>query len=288
MAKNAHFESVRFSDSRKFNVSRKIGEEYRDKLHWHPFAEILVCLSDQLQMTVNFTAYTLRCNDIVVIYPGDLHAVQECRENSLLIIQFPYELLTIMNEFRSREALFFQLPCIRYDPLAAECDRLLLLIKEFAALAESEHPYREMRMYALLLSFFEQVGTRCLQAQQEQIPSDPHPEHKSTKQMAEACLFISHNCTNPLTLEDAANHMGVSKSHFAHLFKEFTGMTFLDFLTAERVNRAKALFRNSGTRIIDIAFDSGFSSISSFNRAFKKITGLTPSEYREGLNQPPE
>lgn len=48
---------------------------------------------------------------------------------------------------------------------------------------------------------------------------------------------------------------------------------------------AQVLFSNPDTQIIDIAFDSGFSSISSFNRAFKKITGLSPSKYRQTMIQ---
>jgi len=281
MLKKDYFESVIFSNSKVFNVSRKMDDNYRDKLHWHPFVEILVCLTDQIQVTINFSTYSLKCNDIVIIYPGDLHSVQDGPENSLLIIQFPYELLTIMNEIRSKESLFFQFPYIRYNPLKPEYDRLNLLIKQFAELAEGDAPFQEVRMYSLLLSFFEQVGQHCLHSQPEHTRKNPNPESRTTKQMAEACLFISHNCTSPLKLDDVADHMGVSKSHFAHLFKEFTGMTFVDFLITERIRRAKALFQNPNVRIIDIAFDSGFSSISSFNRAFKKATGQTPSEYRE-------
>lgn len=286
MLKSEYFESIRFSGSKKFKVSRKMGEDYRGKLHWHPFAEILVCLTDRLPVTVNFTDYHLRCNDILIIYPGDLHCVGDCPENALLIIQFPYELLTIMDEFRSRETLFFRFPHICYDPQKPEYDHLTLLIKRFAALAETEHPYQEMRMYSILLSFFEQIGSYCLHSQQEQGKDSPGTDCKVTKQMAEACLFISHNCTSALTLEDVAGHLGISKSHFAHQFKTFTNMTFLDYLTGERIKRAQALMHNSSARIIDIAFDSGFSSISSFNRAFKKITGLTPSAYREEIGSP--
>lgn len=290
MLKNEYFESLRFSGSRKFNVSRKMGNDYRDKLHWHPFAEILVCLTEQLPVTLNFTTYPLRCNDILIIYPGDLHSVPQCGENALLIIQFPYELLTVMEEFRSREELFFRFPHIPYDAAKPESDDLALLVKRFAALGETDHPYREMQMYALLLSFFQEVGMRCLHARQDQGTSTPGTEYKATKQMAEACLFISHHCTSALTLEDAAKHLGISKSHFAHLFKAFTNMTFLDFLIGERIKRAQALLQNRNARIIDTAFDSGFSSISSFNRAFKKITGMTPREYRDSLQaaQDPE
>lgn len=283
MLKKDYFEAIRFSENKKFNVSRSMSGGYRDKLHWHPFSEILVCLTDRLPVTVNFTTHNLRCNDILIIYPGELHSVPECPEDSLLIIQFPYELLTVMEEFRSRETLFFRTPYIAYDPLKPESHRLVLLLKEFAAAAQREQPFQEMRMYALLLSFFAQAGAHCLRNPGE----EPVSEYSSTRQMAEACLFISLNCTRPLMLEDAAGHMGISKSHFAHLFRDFTGMTFLEYLNGERIKHAQSLFRNPDARVIDIAFDSGFSSISSFNRAFKKITGLTPSQYREEIvNQP--
>jgi AraC-like DNA-binding protein len=60
-------------------------------------------------------------------------------------------------------------------------------------------------------------------------------------------------------------------------------MNFRTFLASYRVNFAKHLLRSKGARslrISDIALQSGFSSINSFNRAFREITGVTPSEYR--------
>ena len=86
-----------------------------------------------------------------------------------------------------------------------------------------------------------------------------------------------------LSLNDVAAHVGVSRSHFAHLFKDYTNMTFVDFLTMERVKLAETFFMNPQLRMIDIAFESGFSSISSFNRAFRKIKGCSPSEFRSTM-----
>jgi AraC-like DNA-binding protein len=286
VVKKDYFESISFGNSKIFKVSRKMDDSYRDKLHWHPFVEILVCLTDRIRVTVNFTAYDMKTNDIIIVYPGDLHSVQEGPENSLLIIQFPYELLTVLNEIRSQETLFFRFPYIRYDPLRSDSDLMVTKIKQFAEIAHRDAPFQELRMYSHLLGFFEQVGQHCLHVQTVQAERNPNSEYKTTRQMAEACLFIAHNCTGPLTLDDVASHMGMSKSHFSHLFKAYTDMTFVDFLIIERVRRAKVLFENPSARIIDIAFDSGFSSISTFNRAFKKVTGQTPSEYRSSLTDP--
>ena len=160
-----------------------------------------------------------------------------------------------------------------------------MLLKKFAAEYETQAPFREVRMYALLLQFFERVGRRCLEEQQADPAGETGPEQKQVKRMAEACLYISQNCTKPLTLEDAAAQMGVSKSYFANLFKRYTNTTFVAFLTEERIKRAQRMFRKPNVHIIDIAFDSGFTSLSAFNRAFKKITGMSPSKFRETMTR---
>ncbi|WP_412759101.1 helix-turn-helix domain-containing protein [Neobacillus cucumis] len=78
---------------------------------------------------------------------------------------------------------------------------------------------------------------------------------------------------------------GVSRSYFSYLFKKYTNMTFIEFLTTERIKRSEFLLLDPKAHIIDIAFDSGFLSISSFNRAFKKIKGISPSEFRKTMTK---
>ena len=60
-------------------------------------------------------------------------------------------------------------------------------------------------------------------------------------------------------------------------------MTFIEFLTTERIKRSEFLLLDPEEHVIDIAFDLGFLSISSFNRAFKKIKGISPSEFRKTM-----
>ena len=77
--------------------------------------------------------------------------------------------------------------------------------------------------------------------------------------MAEACLYITDHCGHPLTLEDVARHVGISRSHFSHLFKRYTNMTFVDYLTTERVRRAEAISMDPSRHITDIAFEYTFN-----------------------------
>jgi len=283
MDMNNYFEKLNFNDGKKINVSKKIDMTFSDTMHWHPYVEILVSLYDNNEVTINFTKYVLKTNDLVIIYPGDMHSIDHVSEDAFILVQFPLDLLMIMSEFNSNFSVFYQYHCIKYDSSDIDSDRMVFLIKELPGLYYSNTLFNEVRIYSLLLEFFVKFGQHCINAKKEEFSGDANAEYKSIKLMAEACLYISQNCTKPLTLDDISQHIGFSKYHFSHLFKTYTNMTFIDFLTTERIKRAESLISNPKAQIIDIAFDSGFSSISSFNRAFKKIKGISPSECRKTL-----
>ncbi len=286
MLNHDYFESVSFDQGKVFNVSRRFNDRFHGKLHWHPFVEILLCTAPKVDVMVNFSNFSLRYNDILIAYPGDLHSIQPEDLDSLLIIQFSNELLTVLPPLTHYDRLLSLYPHLSYSPFDPESEEWVMLIKQFYEASQWDNPFREVEMYALLLRFFGKVGAHCLRMEKEAPAVLESSKHKA-KKMVQACLYISQNCTQPLTLETVADYMGVSKSHFAHLFKQYTNATFLDFLTEERVKRAQSLFLNQELQIIDIAYDSGFSSVSSFNRAFKRITGMTPSQFRESMREQP-
>lgn len=99
------------------------------------------------------------------------------------------------------------------------------------------------------------------------------------------------NCTEPLTIEHVAKQIGISRSYFSHLFKDYTQTTFVDYLTKERIRKAETLFLGPKMKLIDIAYECGFTSSSSFNRTFKKVKGMSPKDFRnamiESLTQDP-
>ena len=87
--------------------------------------------------------------------------------------------------------------------------------------------------------------------------------------------------TEPLTLEDMAAKSGVSVSYFCMLMKHTTGMSFVNYLTGLRIDQACVLLRDTRDNITDVCYRVGFNDYSHFSRQFKKVTGTTPSEYRE-------
>ena len=89
-----------------------------------------------------------------------------------------------------------------------------------------------------------------------------------------------------LTLYNLAEQLGVQSNHLSQVINSLEGKNFFDFVNTYRVETAKAKIRKGGCQkltLLGIAFDSGFNSKASFNRAFKKVTGQTPTEYRRSL-----
>ena len=83
-------------------------------------------------------------------------------------------------------------------------------------------------------------------------------------------------------LQDVADTVHMSQSHFSTLFSQETGLTFTRYLTALRIGKAKELLATTQLRTSQIAFSVGYNDAHYFSYLFKKNTGLTPSEYRRG------
>ena len=77
-----------------------------------------------------------------------------------------------------------------------------------------------------------------------------------------------------------ASVSGVSQAHFARSFKEAFGVPPHRYLLTRRIERAKALLRDTNLSVIDIAMQTGWTSLGTFGRVFRDITGFSPSELR--------
>jgi AraC-like DNA-binding protein/ligand-binding sensor protein len=96
-----------------------------------------------------------------------------------------------------------------------------------------------------------------------------------------ARAYILANQADPIDLAKVARAMHVSTFYFCKLFKKATGLTFTEYLSRVRVEKAKHLLLNPHLRISEIAYDVGFQSLTHFNRVFRQVVGQSPSEYRE-------
>jgi AraC-like DNA-binding protein len=101
--------------------------------------------------------------------------------------------------------------------------------------------------------------------------------------ITKARRFIRENCTEILSLRQVSGIVNTSPFYFCKLFRKCTGVTFTEFVSRTRVEKAKNLLLNPNLRISEIAFAVGFQSITHFSRMFKQIVGDTPTDYRGKL-----
>jgi AraC-like DNA-binding protein/ligand-binding sensor protein len=108
-------------------------------------------------------------------------------------------------------------------------------------------------------------------------------EHPEPPMVTRAKEFIEEHQTEDLSLGQVAKAVNASSFYFCKVFKKATGINFTDYVSRVRIEKAKNLSLNPNLRISEIAFEVGFQSLTHFNRVFKKITGMSPSEYRAQL-----
>ena len=94
--------------------------------------------------------------------------------------------------------------------------------------------------------------------------------------------WVKENLSRPLSLAEAAYLVGLERTYFSRFFRDTVGCTFSDWSRGLRIEKAKILLRRRGPTIFSVAISVGYSEITTFERAFKKETGLSPRAYRNG------
>ena len=96
-----------------------------------------------------------------------------------------------------------------------------------------------------------------------------------------ALEYIEENYSKDISLDDISKELNLSTYYFSKLFKEEKGENFVEYLTERRVEKAKELMKDPSRSIKEISSECGYSDPNYFSRIFKKNTGMTPTEYKD-------
>jgi AraC-like DNA-binding protein len=96
-----------------------------------------------------------------------------------------------------------------------------------------------------------------------------------------AMAYLHEHYMEPISLEDAARHISVSKEYLARCFRHEVGITLVKYLNRYRVRQAKALLQKGEHNLTEIALETGFSSSAYFSRVFRQEVGMSPREYKK-------
>lgn len=107
------------------------------------------------------------------------------------------------------------------------------------------------------------------------------PEMSEPDAIRRSREYIRDHSGDRMSLDQVASVANMSASHFCRVFKKATDMNFSEYVARVRVEKAKVMLLESNYTMTHIAFDTGFNSVTDFNRTFKKMTGITPTAFRK-------
>ena len=100
------------------------------------------------------------------------------------------------------------------------------------------------------------------------------------KKILPALSYIDENFAQNITLDDVAKLQNLNPSYFCRVFKRASGSSLVDYLNFVRICKSEKLLAAGEKSILEVAGDVGFTSLSYFNRIFKRYKNCTPTEYR--------
>jgi len=140
----------------------------------------------------------------------------------------------------------------------------------YSPVLSSERGRALATMVRLFAQYLSECGTRMVRQAGEQ----------SSPLLEKVAAALHEDRDHALSVRELAQRVSLSPCHFCKVFKKQTGLTFTAYRLRLRVERAQELLRNPHLRVSEIAFAAGFDSIQYFNRAFRRLTGCSPTEYR--------
>ena len=117
---------------------------------------------------------------------------------------------------------------------------------------------------------------------QEEPPMPGLKKGDKSKYVLQAMDYIGAHYQDPgITVGEIARHLGLSEGHLSHTFKKETDYTLLNYLTRYRIHKAMELLRDCRLKIYEVAEQVGYRDITYFSATFKKLVGISPSEYQD-------
>jgi len=128
---------------------------------------------------------------------------------------------------------------------------------------------------------FEALSTILMQALDAFIDAvHLHASNRTNVHVHKALTYISRHYQDALSLQQVAQHAGLSAYRLAHLFREHTGKTVVETIRQVRLQQAEVLLRQTGMTCAEVGYAVGFADQSYFILHFKRHAGMTPGHYR--------
>ena len=259
-------------------------ESYNFENHYHNCVEMIFMYENDCLVQFPTNKLSLNTGDILLIPPYIMHQIMGTKQVRQFVIMLDVELLAHFGIYASTTSSINDILLCNKDTCPQIYDSVRNNIIEMINAYFLNDSYWQLEVYSHFLFILAQLGKNepLTTPVNEMLVGSGTKEHYD--KFAELLQYVDINYSEQITLDTISSHVGFSKYHFIRLFKEYTGMTFYEYLTNKRIQHAKELLK-SNMGITEIAFSCGFNNQTSFCRTFKKVVGFPPTEYRQQLNK---
>ena len=250
---------------------RKVAE-----LHYHDELEFLPIYSGRFCCTVDGVDHIAEAGDIIFINSGVPHetsCLAEGTQNGLL--QFRESAYTASE---IRKIIKYS---VKFQNLDGEQVRILKskelfdLIDQIMTECSEKNDAYEIFVRSHVLGIIGYLYRNGILSNGEQVFAS-----SAIQKILPVMTYINQNFADDLSLEDMSAMLGFDRSYFCRIFKTATGATFTEYLNFVRICKAEKKLCDGEKSILDISSEVGFSSVSYFNKVFKKYKNCSPSFYR--------
>lgn len=273
------YETVEYKDN-KYILLYDNNENEAYPLHWHNAMEIIMPLINDFSVTAGGNTFHLNERDIIIIPAGELHSMKAPEKGQRIIFQCDNSVLNSSPALSAISELLNKITFINQksnEKIKNYSKRIMLEIYDEYF---SKSDFSEIKIYLKLISLFVEICEDQISSRLDELGCSMEKMDEYNERFGAVIRYIEKNYMYDITLDKLADIAGYSKYHFSRIFKQYIGMSHIGFINRIRTNAAQQYLINPSMSITEVALNSGFSSITSFNRIFKEIKHCTPSEYK--------
>ncbi len=251
-------------------------------LHYHDEIELLAIINGEKRVWVDEKEYLLSKGDVAFINSRVPHRTEDLPPNiSTVLLQFrPDTFQPEPVESRALRHLARFVDSAGDNPIRIfrcrngeeELFRYMMQIKEeYESKKASYESYLQGCIY-LILGFLYRQGMLC--------DAEQRFHNNAVEKVMPALVFVDDHYAEDVSLNCLSELCGLSEGYFCRQFKAATGSTLVEYLNFVRIYNAEKLLTRTNRPILDISMEVGFSSVSYFNRMFRRFKSCSPNSYR--------
>jgi AraC-like DNA-binding protein len=263
-------------ESQAVAVERRTPQS-RFPLHNHDFNEVVIVMSGNGWHVLNEEPRLITCGEVFYIRAEDQHAFEEVHDLYLTNVLYRPDRLLHPSSQGIQEALDDDATGQRRNWQITEpvLEQITPLLDKLFQETRNSEPLAGVMAESYFLQLAVTLHRHRFAADGALLPK--------TSLLCHVLAYLRHNCTEQIDFDEVASRFGYSLHNFSRVFREATATSPHNYLVRLRLGHAMRALRASTDSVTDIAFASGFNDSNYFSYTFRKMTGLTPTEYRKRI-----